>query len=434
MNSDTSSERVHDQRPSAAAPRWVLVGLFLMTATSSYVIVEPAPCDLLFAIVAPLLLLTGWYSLVWPMNPLMYFGAGLLFVINVVSMAMAREPSVSARYWMITVYLLLYWLLVISLVAKIGPRAYRTIVWGFQTAAMFTATIGNLAGMQLIPNWQQFMLEEGSERIRSTFKDANVLGPFLVAASAMLIADAIVRRRIKLWHAVFLANYALAILLTFSRGAYLAAIVTIGSMVGIFWMLGKYRHAVNWLMLRLAPLSLVLAVAAVFALEQINLTDFFVNRFAYQSYDDERFENQQHILRTVGQSPVGIGPGSWNLHHYLHDVHSLFLRSWVEHGHLGLIAVLCMLIGWFVATWHCVVRAGPNQAIYIVCFAVVLGIMSNSFSIDTIHWRHLFLFLGIPVGLLAYEVHRDATQAGDPFLSALAARTPRWITTASRSH
>lgn len=432
MNTESPAHRINEEPRSVAAPRWVLVSLFLMTATSSYVIVEPAPCDRLFAIAAPLLLLTGWFSLVWPMNPLMYFGVGLLFAINVVSMAMALEPGVSARYWMITVYLLLYWLLIISLVAKIGPRAYRTILWGFQTAAMFTATIGNLAGLQLIPNWQQFMLDSGSERIRSTFKDANVLGPFLVAASAMLIAEAIVRKRIKAWHVVCLGNYALAILLTFSRGAYLAAIVTIGSMVGIFWMLGKFRPAVNWLALRLAPLSLVLAVVAVFALEQVNLTDYFVNRFAYQSYDDERFENQQHILRTVGQMPVGIGPGSWNLHHYLHDVHSLFLRSWVEHGHLGLIAVLCILFGWFAATWHCVFRPGPNQAIYVVCFAVVLGIMSNSFSIDTIHWRHLFLFMGIPVGLLAYEVHRDATQAGDPFLSALAARTPRWTKTVAR--
>jgi hypothetical protein len=137
------------------------------------------------------------------------------------------------------------------------------------------------------------------------------------------------------------------------------------------------------------------------------LTEFFVNRFAYQSYDDERFENQQHILRTVGQVPFGIGPGSWNLHHYLHDVHSLFLRTWVEHGHLGLIGLLCFLVAWFADAGRGMFRAGPYQSIYVVCFAVVLGIMSNSFSIDTVHWRHLFLFLAIPVGLFSFEVRTN---------------------------
>lgn len=434
MTTSNSNNPTVARTPAGPLPRWVAFGLFMMTASSSYVTIEPAPCDILFVLLAPLLLLTGWYSLVWPMNPLMYLGAGLLFAINIVSMAMAYEPWVSARYGAITMYLLFYWLLIISLVAKGGPQTYRVIQIGFHWAAMITSSIGILAGLRLIPNWNDFMLTENGERIRSTFKDANVLGPFLVAASAMLIADSLMSKRIKLWHVACLLTYSLAILLTFSRGAYLAAFVTITAMMGLFWMVGKYRPAVDQLLLRIAPLSLVVCLAAVVVLERVNLTEFFVNRFAYQAYDDERFENQQHILRTVGQMPVGIGPGSWNLHHYLHDVHSLFLRSWVEHGHLGLIAILCFLLGWFVATGQGIFRPGPYQSIYIVCFSIVLGIMSNSFSIDTVHWRHLFLFMAIPVGLLSYEVYRDRSQAGDPYLSALAQKSPRWIRQPARGH
>ena len=122
------------------------------------------------------------------------------------------------------------------------------------------------------------------------------------------------------------------------------------------------------------------------------------------------------------------------MHHYLHDVHSLFLRTWVEHGHLGLIGLLCLLGAWFVDAWRGVFRPGPHQAIYAVCFAVVLGIMSNSFSIDTVHWRHLFLFMAIPVGLLSYEVYRDPAQQFDPFLQSLATKTPRWMSTIGRIH
>ncbi len=406
-------------------PRLVFISLLLMTATSSIVTIEPAPCDVVFALFAPLLLFAGYYSLVFPMNPLMYFGVGLFFVMNVVSMIMSHEPIVSARYGAITVYLLFFWLLIVSLMAKFGPPAYRVMNAGFQIAALITSTIGILAGLHLIPNWHDFMLDEGAERIRSTFKDANVLGPYLVAASAMLIADTIVAKRFKLWQMICLAIYAMAILLTFSRGAYLAAVVTIVSLLGLFWILGKYRPAMDWLLVRLLPVGLVICLAGVFVLERVNLTDFFVNRFAYQSYDDERFENQQHILRTVGQMPIGIGPGSWNLHHYLHDVHSLFLRTWVEHGHLGLIGLLCWLLAWFVDAWRGIFRASSHQYIYVVCFAVVFGIMSNSFSIDTVHWRHLFLFTAIPVGLLSYEVYRDPALRHDSFLQSLANKSPR---------
>jgi O-antigen ligase len=196
--------------------------------------------------------------------------------------------------------------------------------------------------------------------------------------------------------------------------------VTVASLVGSFWMIAKFRPAVDWLLFRLLPVGMVFAIVGVVVLERINLTDFFVNRFAYQAYDDERFENQQQILRTVGQMPIGIGPGSWNLHHYLHDVHSLFLRTWVEHGHLGLIGLLCFLLAWFFDAGRGMFRSSPYQPIYIVCFAVVLGIMSNSFSIDTVHWRHLFLFLGIPVGLYSYELQRAARQDREQLLEGFA--------------
>ncbi len=417
------------KRPAAKIrplPVLVFLALLLMTATSSYVDVEPAPCDLMFVIFAPLLLVVGYYSLVWPMNPVMYFGFGLFFVANVVSMITAHEPWVSARYWGITIYLLLFWLLIVSLMARFGPQAYRVINSGFQIAALITAIIGILAGLRLIPNWNDFMLTDHGERIRSTFKDSNVLGPYLVAASAMLIADTVVAKRFKLWQLTCLMIYAMAILLTFSRGAYLAAVVTFGAMIGIFWSLGKFRPSVNWLSIRLLPVGVIICIAGVFLLERINLTDFFVNRFAYQSYDDERIENQQHIMRTVGQMPIGIGPGSWNLHHYLHDVHSLFLRTWVEHGHLGLIGLICFLLAWFLDAWSGVRRDGPHQHIYVVCFSIVLGIMSNSFSIDTVHWRHLFLALAIPVGLLSYEVFRDPAQVEDPTLQLFVQKSPRF--------
>jgi hypothetical protein len=379
-----------------------------MTATSSYVTVEPAPCDLAFVLCAPLLLISGRYVLVRPANPLIYLGAALFFAVNTISLAVAHEFLVSFRYYVITVYLLLYFLLIVSLVARYGLAVYRVLNGSFQIAAVSAASIGILAGLRVLPNWNDFMLTENGERIRSTFKDSNVLGPFLVAACAMLVADVLVRRRLRIWQLVCLTVYSLAILMTYSRGAYLAAFVTMVSLAGMFWLQPHYRQATATWITKLIPVAILIGAAGLLVLQATDLTDFFVSRFAYQSYDDERFENQQHILRTIGQDPLGIGPGSWNLHHYLHDVHSLFLRAWVEHGHLGLIGLLCFLLGWTIDAWRGVHRRSEHQYVYLVSMAVFLGVMSNSFSIDTVHWRHLFLFMALPVGLIAYE----AKQAG----------------------
>lgn len=423
-NSQTQKPQSLDKR-SPPIPWFVRTSLFVLVATSGYVMFEPAPCDLLFAVVAPLLLITGYYSLALPMHPLVLIGATLFAATTLISMAMAYEPDVSLRYGSITLYLMALWLLVVSLVAKFGPRAWHVLRAGYLVAATITSSIGVLAGLRLISNWRDFMLADSEQRIRGTFKDSNVLGPFLVAAMAMLIADVVVTRKFKMWQIGCLALYALAILLTFSRGAYLATMVTLTTMSVLFWLSKKYRPAIEAFWIRLIPVGILIGVGAVVVLNQANLSAYFFDRLSYQSYDDERIENQQHILRTVGQMPLGIGPGSWNLHHYLHDVHSLFLRAWVEQGHFGLIGLLCWLSGWAIVTWSGATRSGPLQAVYIVCFAVGAGILSNSFSIDSIHWRHFFLFLAVPVGLYAFEARYSAVAADPQLLSAASLRAAR---------
>jgi hypothetical protein len=49
------------------------------------------------------------------------------------------------------------------------------------------------------------------------------------------------------------------------------------------------------------------------------------------------------------------------------------------------------------------VGRGPYQDVYVCCIAILAGILVNSLVIDSLHWRHFFLFLAIPVGLARYE-------------------------------
>jgi len=50
-----------------------------------------------------------------------------------------------------------------------------------------------------------------------------------------------------------------------------------------------------------------------------------------------------------------------------------------------------------------VMRRGAHAGLYAACLAISAGILTESFVIDTIHWRHLFVFLAVPIGLAMYE-------------------------------
>ncbi len=393
------------QEKSSPMPGVVAHSLFWMVATSSVVMFEPAPCDLAFVLFFPLLFFTGHVVLVRQMHPLVVLGGSLFMIMNIISILPSFEWMVAARYLAITIYLGVFFLLIVALFAKYGPQAYATVKIAFVIAGVITAVIGILARFRAIPNWEMFMLTEAGFRIRSTFKDANVLGPFLVAACVLILTDIILRKKIKLWEVVCLSINSVAILLTFSRGGYLAGVVSFSCLLMLFWWVPRYRQATNRILLMLIPVGFVVASAIIVVLFSTGLGEFFVDRFSYQSYDDERFLNQQEILQTVGRVPVGVGPGSWNKDNYLyiHDVHSLFLRTWVEHGSLGLLGLVLFLFGWCNAIWSKIAKCGKYVHVYIACGAIFWGVISNSFSIDTVHWRHFVLFMAIPIGFIAYE-------------------------------
>ena len=416
-----STESVGTQAKTATVPVFVRFSLVAMIATSSIVMFEPAPCDLAFALAFPFLFLTGHFVLRRPMNPVLCFGVVLFLIMNVISLTVAFELAPALRYFAITVYLVVFSLVIVSVIGRYGEPAYEVIKKAFLFAALVTAIVGILARFQLIPFWEMFMLTEAGLRIRSTFKDANVLGPFLVAATVLVLTDVVVRRKIKVWEVGFLAICLVAIILTFSRGAYLAGAVSWLVMSVLFLWVPNHRSSANAILVRCFPVALLLGLVVIAVLASTGLIDFFLERFSYQSYDDERFLNQQHVIETVGRVPVGIGPGSWNKDNYLyiHDVHSLFLRTWVEHGTIGLLGLLVFLFAWCHDVWKRIARCGKYVHLYIASGAIFWGVMSNSFSIDTVHWRHLFLFLAIPIGLIVYE-ESEKRQTGTGRESSLA--------------
>jgi O-antigen ligase len=117
---------------------------------------------------------------------------------------------------------------------------------------------------------------------------------------------------------------------------------------------------------------------------------FLEQRARLQTYDTQRFGAQRTGIELAAQHPAGIGPGQFELVSPV-SAHSSYVRALAEQGILGLAIVAAL----FLAT---LIFAGTNaiagRDTYGIGSAALLaawvGLLVNSFVVDTLHWRHLW--------------------------------------------
>jgi O-antigen ligase len=155
------------------------------------------------------------------------------------------------------------------------------------------------------------------------------------------------------------------------------------------------------------------ALVASFA-NETNLSSFVTRRFAIQDYDSDRFAVQRAALESGLNHPLGIGPGHAErifekeaLRH-TGATHSLYLRVFSETGILGALSFLAIL---FVTIRKslllCFKGIKQHRRLHCALAAALGATLVNSFVIDSLHWRHLFVLIGIIWGVDIYNLwHR----------------------------
>ena len=155
----------------------------------------------------------------------------------------------------------------------------------------------------------------------------------------------------------------------------------------------------------------MIAVVSIFpfVVDALGIGDFLQQRSRIQSYDVNRFSAQADSFRLGLENPLGIGPGHYSgtrsfpeTRHPV-DSHNLFLKVFVERGWLGFVSFSAIL---FIAI-KCgldSIKFNPLRAQYsIALLATLAGILANSMFITSLHWRHMF----VVIGLLFAGVHID---------------------------
>jgi len=383
--------------------RLLLVVLYLTVLASSVAVVEPSPHDALMGVLLVAALIAGVRFdrlLAVPFLLLMLWNvAGLMSLMNVPG----EEKTV--QYAATSVYLAVAAMIFAFLLTRNTASRVETL----RAAYVLTATLAALAGIagyfSLFPGAHaQFAT---NDRALGGFKDPNVFGPFLIWP-LLVVIERMLLRRITIVGLITAFIMLLGLLLSFSRGAWFHFTVSALVVVAISFISAENQRV----RLRLFVLT-ALAVVALAGLLMVLLSfsaigEMFTNRAQLiQSYDvgdGGRFKLQELALAAMLQYPNGMGPFEFASVYGLQQ-HNVYLQAFLVYGWVGGVSYLLLLAttGWIA--WRTVFIRTPWQPYLVVSFGTFVGLCAEGFIIDTDHWRHFFLLLGLIWGLAAASRH-----------------------------
>lgn len=374
-------------------PRRLDTLLAAVMVTGIYVIVEPAPFDLFILVLGGLLLLSRRLSM-----PRAALAPGVLLalfvVTNLLSLVFSRDLPRSLFFFAVTGYLVVLWAILVAAQGVGRERTSDAILRGYAIGGTIAGVLGVVAYLGA-PVIGPIMAPNG--RLHGLFKDPNVYGAYLAPVSVIAIYHLIAvpdARRLP-WLGALAASGA-AVFLSFSRGAW----GNLGVALAVFFFLFTFADGLgrSWwrTFVFFPPVALLLGLVAIQLLSVDAISNMFEMRFGMQSYDDLRFRIQAEAASVALQNPLGLGPGMTEKTFSV-AAHSTYVRSLVEHGFLGLFSIVALvLVSIARSVWFAVFAAVQQDRLrFAVTAGVLCGMAVESAVIDTIHWRHYWVFLAM---------------------------------------
>lgn len=383
---------------SRSKPDAILYTLvFLVLFTSGFVLREPAPYDVLMIGLMGLSVMTGLRvprGLGLPATLLMLF-----FVFDLVGVLNAIEPERARTHALVTIYLGMTTLFFACLLARDSEKILRIIFIGYAAGALLTA----LAGIAGYFGGVEIFTE--NSRARGMFKDPNVFGPFLVppALYAMMrLIDNPVRKA-WIWLGV-LGILVVGVLLSFSRAAWGHFLVSAGLMVCLMFLLTSDWRKRGRIVSYVTIISGLGILLLMYLISMKSVSVLFAERFSLtQSYDvaesGGRFQGHLVALKVIFMNPLGVGPFSFSKI-YGADPHNVYLQTLLTAGWVGGLSYLVLVLLTLWRGFIFLFRKTHVQEYFIIVYCSFLPLALEGIIIDTDHWRHFYLLLGLIWGMM----------------------------------
>ena len=372
----------------------------LCLGTSFLVILEPAPTDGLFVLALGALLLAKLrpVRLLEPVETyaILVFVWFTLFSLSFDSI-LAFGSAVRAAG--IEIYMMLLFLMTAYFVYIGGDRAFRIVLMSLGVGGLIGATIGALAYLGLTPdalNWL-FFRDAYQTRVSSTFKDPNVLGPYLVPTVLFSLWIMVAQPRLRLWAGFVFVITLFCLVITYSRGAWIHVAVT-GLAFGACLLINR-RTAGTTFVFALTGILLVLVASALLSGQIAAWLDesYLGSRLALQNYDEDRFGAMGLAFGWIMDAPLGLGPNQVTSH-YGRYPHNTPLNLAVNNG---IFAATGFVVLYVAALWRCArktVEQRDGWLKYAFVFSILAGLLILINVVPALHWRHLYVVLGLAYG------------------------------------
>ena len=389
--------------------------LFLAILVSPLVFIEPSPYEAACGLLA-VACIAARVPLDRKLLPLVV----LLLVFNVggiITLALPREPSDAGDpniYMAISFYMSMT---AVVFACVFSEHSLRRLIL-MRRAYFIAAFVASLIGIAGYFGHLPFATLYG--RATSTFKDPNVFGPFLILPLVMLILT-ILSPAVRLRHLVLFSVIAFALLLSFSRGAWIHFIISAGIAVALTFLTAPDLRT----RLRVTVLSAAAAGAVVLfvvsAISVGSLGEMLEQRAKLtQNYDvgsGGRFSLQELAVGAVLKHPAGMGPFEF-ARVYGGQQHNVYFQAFLDYGWMGGLAYVTLVILTLAIGFRQSIVPTPWQPYLIASLGMFCGEVLEGFVIDTDHWRHYFLALGLVWGLAVATMTETRTKKQSPRLPA----------------
>ena len=383
----------------------IVLGVLL----SGFVIREPAPYEIYMAG-----LIAVWAVFGLRISRAIMPLVTLLVLFNIggmIAMTQMADLMDTPLYLAVSLFLALT-AVFFAVVTEAQPGLYRLIFNAWVCSAVVTATLGIAGYFGLFPGAEIFTK---FDRAAGAFQDPNVFGPYLALPGIYLLYRLLTGSPARMFlYAVPLLIVVAGIFFSFSRGAWgLFGASAALLLIALFLQSASGRFRLRIILMSIAAVSLLL-VALLVMLQIPGVAEMLTTRAQLvQDYDAARlgrFARYVIGFQLAMEQPLGIGPLVFG-QIYGEDTHNIWLKALMDYGWLGFASWAIMVFWTIAAGFRLLLRNRPWQPFVLCAYVVFLGHVALGSVIDTDHWRHFYLLLGLIWGGIALE-YRHQRNAG----------------------
>jgi hypothetical protein len=406
-------------RSAALAEKLLNFVLYITVLASSFVFVEPSPHDALIFLLL-LTCITAHVRFDRKLVPLLmlllvWMAGGALSLIQV------GDVQKDVQYVATSFYLCVAAITFACLFSDGSLVRLAILRRAYIITALIATAAGYIGFFHLLPGANVFLDQtpnagEFNARVSSTFKDPNVFGPFLIFP-LLLILMGFLTRGIRLGSFAVMAFLLGGLFLSFSRGAWahFALSATVCFVITLA-VTEDRRDRARILMLGIAAaVAVMLLVVAMLSIGPIH--DMFVERAkAIQPYDvgpGGRFSLQRLALGVILEHPNGLGPFEFSRIFGVQQ-HNVYMQAFLVYGWLGGTTYITLVLVTLVIGLRMVRLPTPWQLYLIAACGAFIGEIVEGMIVDTDHWRHFFLLLGLIWGLAVASINDCRRRAREP--------------------